>query len=55
METWGDLLSLSLHIKGSFEASIQRLEKHEGRLITANRNDPDNLKNNRMTITRKQK
>ena len=38
---------------------IQRLEdyieKHKGGLITATRNDPDNMKTNRMTITRKQK
>ena len=38
---------------------IQRLEdyieKHEGGLITAIRNDTDNMMDNRMTITRKQK
>ena len=43
----------------SVDASIQRLEdyieKHEGGLITATRNDTDNTKTNRMTITRKQK
>ena len=43
----------------SFDASIQRLEdyieKHERWLITATRNDIDNTKTNRITITRKQK
>ena len=46
-------------IENSVNASIQRLEdylqKHEGGLITATRNDTDNTMNNRMTITRKQK
>ena len=46
-------------LKTSFDASIQRLEdyieKHEGGLITATRNDPDNTMAHRMTITRKQK
>ena len=46
-------------IEDSVDTSIQRLEnnieKHEGRLITAIRNDTDNTMNNRMTITRKQK
>ena len=46
-------------IEDSFEASIRRLEeyieKHEGGLIRATRNDTDNTKTNRMTITRKQK
>ena len=46
-------------IQGSVDASIQNLEdyikKHEGGLITATRNDTDNTKTNRMTITRKQK
>ena len=41
------------------DASIQRLEdyiqKHEGGLITATRNDTENTMNNRMTISRKQK
>ena len=41
----------------SVNASIQRLEdyidKHEGGLITAIRNDTDNTMDNRMTITRK--
>ena len=40
-------------------ASIQRLEdyieKHDGRLITAIKNESDNSMHNRMTITRKQK
>ena len=44
-------------IEDSIDASIQRLndyrEKHEGGLITATRNDTDNTKTNRMTITRK--
>ena len=43
----------------SVDASIQRLKdyikKHEGRLITATRNDTENMMNNRMTRTRKQK
>ena len=43
----------------SIDASIQRLEeymqKHDGGLITAIRNDTDNTKDERMTITRKQK
>ena len=43
----------------SIDASIQRLEdfieKHEGGLITAIKNDTDNTVTNRMTITRKQK
>ena len=42
----------------SKDTSIQRLEdyieKHEGGLITASKNDTDNRKPNRMTITRKQ-
>ena len=46
-------------IKDSVDALIQRLEdyieKHKGGLITASRNDTDNTKANRMTITRKQK
>ena len=46
-------------IKDSVDASIQPLEdyiqKHEGGLITATRNDSENTMNNRMTITRKQK
>ena len=46
-------------IENSVDASIQRLEdyieKHEGGLITATRNDIDNTMANRMTITRKQK
>ena len=46
-------------IENSVDASIQRLdeyiEKHEGGLITATRNDTNNAKANRMTITRKQK
>ena len=44
-------------IEDSVDASIQRLEdyieKHEGGLITAIRNDTDNTMDNRMT-TRKQ-
>ena len=45
--------------ENSVDASIQWLEdyiqKHEGGLITATRNDTDNTIDNRMTITRKQK
>ena len=46
-------------IEDSVDASIQRLkdyiQKHDGGLITAIRNDTDNTMDNRMTITRKQK
>ena len=46
-------------IEDSVDASIRRLEddigNHEGRLITAIRNNIDNTMDNRMTITRKQK
>ena len=46
-------------IEDSVEASIQRLgdyiEKQEGGLITAIRNDTDNTMDNRMTITGKLK
>ena len=46
-------------IEDSVDASIQRLEnyipKHDGKLITAVRNDTDNTIDKRMTITRKQK
>ena len=46
-------------IEDSIDALIQRLEdyiqKHEGGLITATRNDTDNTMVNRMTIIRKQK
>ena len=46
-------------IEDSVNASIKRLEdyleKHEGVLITATRNDTNNTKANRMAITRKQK
>ena len=46
-------------IKDNVDASIRRLEdyieKHEGGVITAIRNDTDNTMDNRMTITRKQK
>ena len=46
-------------IEDSVDASIQRLEdyiqKHDGGLITALRNDTDNTMDNRMTIIRKQK
>ena len=45
-------------IEDSIDTSIQRLEdyiqKHEGGLITAIRNDTDNTLTNRMTIPRKQ-
>ena len=44
------------NIEDGVDASIQRLEdyieKHEGALITAIRNDTNNTKTNRMTITR---
>ena len=47
------------NIEESVDASIQRLEdsieKHEGGLITAIRNDTENSMSKRMTITRKQK
>ena len=46
-------------IEERVDKSIQRLEdcieKHEGGLITAIKNDTDNMVDNRMTITRKQK
>ena len=46
-------------IEDSVDVSIQRLEdyiqKHEGGLIIATRNDTDNTMDNRMAITRKQK
>ena len=46
-------------IEGSVDASIQWLEdyiqKHDEGLITAIRNDTDNMMDNRMIITRKQK
>ena len=46
-------------IEDSVDTSIQRLEdyieKRERRLITAIRNNTDNMIDNRMTITRKQK
>ena len=46
-------------IEDSDDASIQRLEdcivKHKRGLITAIRNNTDNMMDNRMTITRKQK
>ena len=46
-------------IEDGVDASIQRLkdyiQKHEGGLITASRNETENTMNNTMTITRKQK
>ena len=46
-------------IEDSVDASIQRveecIEKHEGGLITTTRNNTNNTKTNKMTITRKQK
>ena len=46
-------------IEDSIDALIQQLkdyiQKHDGGLITAIRNDTDNMMDNRMTITRKQK
>ena len=45
-------------IEDSVDASKQRLEdyiqKHDGGLITAIRNDTDNTMDNRITISRKQ-
>ena len=53
---WGRGLA---SIEDSVDAPIQQLkdyrEKHKGGLITAIRNDSDNMMDNRMTITRKQK
>ena len=47
------------NIEDSVDASIQRLkdyiQKHEGGLLTATRNETENTMSNRMTITRKQK
>ena len=46
-------------IEDSVDASIQRLEDymkmHGGKLITATKNNTDNTRTNRTTITRKQK
>ena len=46
-------------IEDSIDASIQRLEdyieKRKERLITVTRNNTDNTRTNRTTITRKQK
>ena len=46
-------------IEDCVDASIQRLEdytqKHDGELITAIKNDTDNIMDSRMTIIRKQK
>ena len=46
-------------IEDNVDALIQLLEdyieKHGGRLITATRNNTDNMRTNRMKITRKQK
>ena len=46
-------------IEDSVDESIQRLEDdkeyREGRLITVTRNSTDNTRNNKMTISRKQK
>ena len=45
-------------IEESIDASIRLkdyIQKHKGGLITAIRNDTDNMMDNRMTITRKQK
>ena len=43
-------------IEDSVDASILKdyIQKHEGGLITATRNETENTMNNRMTITRKQ-
>ena len=46
-------------IEDSVVTSIQRredyIQKHDGGLITANKNDTDNTMDNKITITRKQK
>ena len=46
-------------IEDSIDTSIQRIEdyieKHGGGLITATRNNTDNMRTNRTKITRKQK
>ena len=46
-------------IEDSLDTSIQwiedYIEKHGGRLITSTRNNTDNMRTNRMEITRKQK
>ena len=46
-------------IEGNIDALIQRLddyiENRRGRLITATRNNTDNMRTNGMEITRKQK
>ena len=69
LETWGDLPSLNLQWKTISLRWCEKLEwviiiiqrlkdyiqKHDGGLITAIRNDTDNTMDNRMTITRKQK
>ena len=48
-----------LSIEDSVDASIlwfeDHIEKHEGELITATRNDTDNTMDNRMIMNRKQK
>ena len=48
-----------LPVLKTVDASIQQLEdyieKNGGRLITATRNNTDNMKTNRTEITRKQK
>ena len=52
---WGRGLA---SIEDSVDASIQLedyIQKHDGELITAIRNNTDNTMDNRMTITRKQK
>ena len=53
---WGRGLA---SIEDTVDASIQRLkdyiQKHEGGLVTATRNETENTMNNWMTITRKQK
>ena len=42
-------------IEDGTEASIQCIEKRRKRLITASRNNTENTKTNKMTITTKQK
>ena len=51
---WG-LASIEDSVDASIRQLLDYVEKHEGGLITATRNDTDNSKTNRMTITRKQK
>ena len=49
------LASIEDDVDASIGRSEDYIEKHEGRLITANRNDTDNTMDNRIKITKKQK